>query len=465
MSERTGRAALPSMTALLKHAAQDGRFCDSPQAVVTAALRQAVDEARSVVAAASSRPAANGLVAIVERAAELLAASKRRRMDRVINATGIVLHTGLGRAPLPAAALSAIADAAAGYCNLEIDLDSGDRGRRGASVEALLRELTGCEAALVVNNNAAATLLVLAGSAAGREVVVSRGQLIEIGGSFRLPEVMSAGGARLREVGTTNKTRLDDYASAISRETALLMHVHTSNYRVVGFAEIPTTAELANLAHQNGLLLYDDLGSGAMIDVPAWRAAGEPAVVDSIRAGADVISFSGDKLLGGPQAGIILGRHDVIDRLRRHPLARALRVDKLTLAALQATLELYRDPERAAREIPTLAMLLAGAASLKKRAAALNKRLRSTCSGETFEAAEDRSYAGGGALPAWELPTFVVQWRPRSCSADEASAELRRAQPPVVARVRDDAVLFDVRTLTDADLEHVVSAVRHLVRK
>jgi len=449
------------MTSLLEAARGDDRFAGAAARQLSDVLTSAVSEARELVGDEAEAPSTARLL---DRAAELLGSAQRQMLMRVVNATGVVLHTNLGRAPLAREAIEAIAATAAGYCNLELELESGERGRRGANIEAMLRELTGCEAALVVNNNAAATLLVLAALATGREVIVSRGQLVEIGGSYRLPEVMAAGGAVLREVGTTNKTRLSDYRDAISVRTALLMRVHASNYRICGFAEAPSSAELAGLSRESGVPFYDDLGSGAIADVAEWRAAGEPIVADSLAAGADLISFSGDKLLGGPQAGIILGRADLIERIRKHPMTRALRVDKMTIAGLQATLELYRSPERAARAIPVLAMLKADIAELERRAEALASRLRAARKGDSFEVGREESFAGGGSLPAWPMATCVVRWRPADLTAAEAARGLRLGTPPVIARVRDGAVLFDVRTLVEADFPLIEALLADLTR-
>ncbi|GJQ25069.1 MAG: L-seryl-tRNA(Sec) selenium transferase [Phycisphaerae bacterium] len=461
---------LPSMTALLKAASERGDLKQASRRVLTDALRDALDAVRHRIASVSVDRDSPGATAggtwiesILADAAARLAARRTPRLARVINATGIILHTGLGRSALGDAAVQRLTEAA-GYCNVEVDLDSGERGRRGLYAEQLLRELTGAEAALIVNNNAAATMLVLHGLARGREVIVSRGQLIEIGGSFRLPEVMSAGGAILREVGTTNKTHLRDYETAIVERTALLMHVHTSNYRVVGFSECPAAAELAALAHARGLVFFDDLGSGALIDDDLWRLANEPTATASLRAGADVAAFSGDKLLGGPQCGILLGKSSIIDKLRQSPMARALRVDKLTLAALEATLELYLDPARARSEIPTLARLTETIESVEARARrlcdALHAALGARLGRDAFTAQRDDSFAGGGSLPAWPLPTAVVCWAPpNDRPVDAWSRRLRLGSPPVLARVQGDRVLFDLRTVREAEQAEIVTAV------
>lgn len=453
-------ARIPSMTTLLQAVEKVAGLASEPRPVVTAALRDAVSALRRRVQEGSASAADCAAAPILAAAAELIDARRVQRLVRVINATGVVLHTGLGRSVLPAAALERINNVAAGYCSLEIDLATGRRGQRGAHLERLLREITGAQAALVVNNNAAATMLALRGLARGKEVIVSRGQLIEIGGSFRLPEVMVAGGATLREVGTTNKTHLRDYEAAIGEKTAMIMHVHTSNYRVVGFSENPDTGALSELAHRHTLLMFDDLGSGALLDDTLWTAADEPTVAESLRRGADIVSFSGDKLLGGPQAGILLGRREIIDQLRRDPMARALRVDKLTIAALEAVLELYHEPERAKCEIPLLAGLTESPASLKRRAEVLVDRLRAAVPGGAFTVQEDESFAGGGSLPAWPLPTAVIRWQPaESVSVDDVTRRLRLGEPSVLCRVHEGAVYLDLRTIAEREYEALVAAV------
>ena len=357
-------------------------------------------------------------------------------LRRVLNATGVLVHTNLGRAPLAAEALAQVVETARGYSNLELDLSSGSRGSRQDHVASLLRRLTGAEAALVVNNNAAAMLLALAALAEGREVIVSRGELIEIGDGFRIPDVLARSGARLVEVGTTNRTRARDYERAIGTDTAVLLRVHQSNFRVVGFAEQPRVEELAAIASRHGLPLVDDLGSGVIDPIP-----GEPTVRDSP---ADLVCFSGDKLLGGPQAGIVVGRAELVERLRRHPLQRALRADKLSLAALEGTLRLYLDaPER----IPVLRMLRQDATTVRARA----ERLASLTGGSVEETV---GRVGGGALPLAELPSFA-------CALDESlAAPLRRGEPPVLGIVRDGKLLLDCLALADDEVDSVAQAVR-----
>ena len=367
-----------------------------------------------------------------------LAAARAPRLRRVLNATGVIVHTNLGRAPLAAAALEQVAEAARGYSNLEYDLDAGKRGSRQAHVSDLLRRLTGAEAALVVNNNAAAVLLALAALAEGRDVLVSRGELIEIGDGFRIPEVLVRSGARLREVGTTNRTRAADYERAITAETSVILRVHQSNFRVVGFTEQPRLDELADVAQTHELVLVDDLGSGALFDL-----GDEPTARASLAAGSHLVCFSGDKLLGGPQAGIVVGRAELVERLRRHPLQRALRADKLTLAALEGTLRVAAE---APDDVPVLRMLREPAEAVRARA----ERLAALVGGDVEQTV---ARAGGGALPLAELPSFA-------CAVEEElAARLRAAEPPVVGIVRDGRLLLDCRTLRDADLDELATAV------
>jgi L-seryl-tRNA(Ser) seleniumtransferase len=415
---------------------RDARFAGEPRELVVEGARAALARAREAIRAGTDP---GDVAAIVEAKLE---AARRPSLRRVLNATGVVVHTNLGRAPLADAALTRVHEVGRGYSNLEYDLSRGGRGSRQTHTTAILERLTGAEAALVVNNNAAAVLLALAALAEGREVLVSRGELIEIGDGFRIPDVLGRSGARLVEVGTTNRTRAADYDRAIGPDTAVILRVHQSNFRVVGFTEQPTVAELAEVARRKGLPLVDDLGSGAFA-----RFEDEPSARESLAAGADLCCFSGDKLLGGPQAGIVVGRSDLVERLRRHPLQRALRADKLTIAALEGTLALYLDPERAAREIPVLQMLLEPPSAVRARA----ERLAAAVGGEVEETI---ARAGGGALPLAEIPSFA-------CAVEETLAEpLRAADPPVVGVVRDGRLLLDCRTLTDADAEEAAAAVR-----
>ncbi len=371
-----------------------------------------------------------------------LTSARAPALRRVVNATGVIVHTNLGRAPLPEGALERVLEVGRGYSNLEYDLVEGSRGSRQDHVTAILRRLTGAESAIVVNNNAGAMLLALAALAEEREVLVSRGELIEIGDGFRIPDVLVRSGARLVEVGTTNRTRAADYEHAVNESTALLLRVHQSNFRVVGFTEQPSLAELAAVARRHDLPLLDDLGSGALLDLPD-----EPTVQASLASGADLVCFSGDKLLGGPQAGIVVGRADLVERLRRHPLHRALRADKLGLAALEGTLLLYLDPARALREVPVLRMLHEDATVIRARAA----RLADAVGGEVEETV---ARVGGGALPLAELPSFA-------CAVEETlAAPLRAHEPPVIGIVRDGRLLLDCRTLSGDEVDEVAAAVR-----
>ncbi len=420
-------------------------------------VREAILAARDEISLKNISTDTEDLLSMVEREVE---ERMKPSFRRVINATGVVVHTNLGRSILPAPAIEALHTAAAHYSNLELDLEDGSRGSRQMHVRRILCELTGAESALVVNNNAAAVLLALTTHARGREVIVSRGQLIEIGGSFRLPEVMAQSGARLVEVGTTNKTYLEDYRRAITSETAVIMRAHPSNYRIVGFTADVELKELAALAHEYGLVMLDDLGSGVYLDLSRFGISREPTIRDSLRDGADLVCFSGDKLLGGPQAGIVLGREDLVEAMARHPLARAVRADKLTVAALEATLRLYLDPERALAEIPTLAMLTADPETLRGRAQRLADELASACPHLRTEVGEDVSRAGGGSLPMEDLPTWVVAVDSPDIKVNRLEESLRHQDPPVLGRIKDDRLLLDVRTIRDEEIPLVVEVFR-----
>jgi L-seryl-tRNA(Ser) seleniumtransferase len=426
------------------------------RAAVADWLRDVLQKARTgdVEALAEDADAIEQKVVLdLHQAASDAASSELRE---VINATGIVIHTNLGRAPLAQKAIEAM-NQVAGCANLEVDLAQGQRGRRGASVEQLCREVTGAEAALVVNNCAAATLLTLQTLAAGRRVVISRGQLIEIGGSFRLPDVFRQAGVELHEVGTTNRTHLSDYADAIGPETAAVLRVHPSNYRVTGFCKSVGIAELVELCSKHQIPLIDDVGSGCLYDLARYGLAEEPLVGDSLRAGADLVIFSGDKLLGGPQCGIVLGRAEIVARLRSNPLARALRVDKLTLAALQATLQIHR-AERAFDEIPVLRQLALAESAIRTRAERLVELLRQKSSRpERYSVQAVASAPGGGSLPDQTLPSWAIAIA--SHSADHVSRRLRLGRPAVFARVQEDCTLIDLRTVRPEDEDRLVSRI------
>ena len=422
---------LPSVDRLLA----DEVLAAAPRPLATTAARTAVEQARKTIQA-GGEPGD-----LVEAARAELGRLVSPALRRVLNATGVIVHTNLGRAPLGADTIRALTDIATNYSTLEYSLADGTRGSRGAYLEHALAILCGAEAATVVNNNAAAVLLALAALADGREVVVSRGELVEIGDGFRIPDVLSRSGARMVEVGTTNRTRVVDYERAIGPDTALLLRVHQSNYRIVGFTESVPTRELAQISRRAGLWLVDDLGSGSLADV-----GDEPTAASSLAAGADLVCFSGDKLLGGPQAGIVVGRAELVERLRRHPLQRALRADKLTLAALEGTLALHQDPERARAQIPVLRMLDEPVEAVRERA----ERLAGLVGGEVEETV---ARVGGGALPLAELTSAA-------CAIEEAlAAPLRLGDPPVLGIVRDGRLLLDARTLTDTEVDEAARAV------
>ncbi len=455
--------SIPSISQLLEHERIKAWLEKLPRTVVVEALQSAVDTIRRTLLKEAGREqnvdARDHRSEAIGLAHEKLLSQSTSSLRRVVNATGVVLHTGLGRAPLCTEAIRAVTQCASSYSNLELDLATGNRGHRAVHVAGLLAEITGAEAATVVNNNAAATLLILNTLANGCEVIVSRGQLVEIGGSYRLPEMMAASGARLREVGTTNRTRISDYEQAINDNTAALMRVHTSNYRVVGFSEETAIEQLTALGHKHNKLIIDDLGSGALFDLGSIGLPSEPDVATSIAAQSDVICFSGDKLLGGPQAGLILGRREIIRRIEANPLMRTYRVDKLTLAALEATLRQYRDPKHASATIPSLALTSTPISELRQKARKLCRMLRAACPTDSFEVVSDWSVAGGGSLPLKEIETRCVAWSPKNRSVEDTLTALRSAAPPIVARAKSEQVVFDVRTLLATDLQAICAAV------
>jgi L-seryl-tRNA(Ser) seleniumtransferase len=525
MEDTTRQAlrALPAVEELLNHAAAARLLEKYPRTQVVEAVRSALEAARLQILAAAggddagtagttapgdiaapAGPAVPGGLAapagltptpedLLTRAAVLLEEWALPGLRPVLNLTGVVIHTNLGRAPLSEAAVEQVVQVARSYSNLEYDVEAGARGSRESHVEDLLTRLTGAEAGFAVNNNAGAVLLLLMALASGREVLVSRGQLVEIGGSFRLPDIMRAGGVRLVEVGTTNRTRVEDYEAAITAETALLLRVHTSNYRIMGFTEEADLGELVGLGRSRGVIVADDLGSGALHDLDAFR--GEPTVAASLRAGVDVVCFSGDKLLGGPQAGILVGRREIIERLRKHPVARALRLDKMTLAALEATLRAYQDPERARRDIPVVRSLTRTSAETVALAGRLLAAIdRRSAGGFILEVEESSARAGGGSMPLTEVPSHAVRIRfpelpidggapggtarpagaaggpggsggeaaaPTGATPTVAALEnaLRHAPTPVIARVSQDSLHLDVLALDERDLDAVADSV------
>ncbi len=462
MDEADGRRRLPPVDAILSKNELTEPIRRHGRLAVRRAVRRVLQDIREGIGRPTSDPPPD-LPVIVRRSLEILERD-RRSLRPAINATGILLHTGLGRAPIAAEAVAAVAEVAASYSNLELDLESGARGRRTSGIAGLLRELTGAAAATAVNNNAGATVLALRALASGREVIVSRGQLVEIGGSFRLPEIFEVSGARLREVGTTNKTRLSDFRAAIGLETAAILRVHPSNYRIVGFTEQPELIELVELAHAHGLWAIDDIGSGAIRPDDPPGVEGEPTASEAIAAGADLVLFSGDKLLGGPQCGIMVGGREAIGRIEVDPLMRALRLDKMTLAALEATLRLALDPAHARDRIPLWSMITTPAAELESRANALASRL-STEFGLSAAAVASEAYIGGGSAPIRPIESAAVAIAPPfplPGGESDFAAALRAGDPPVVARVRKGRVLLDLRTIPRELEPRLLDAIRAL---
>lgn len=455
-------SVLPSVEALLTtpEAQSLSERCSGEW--VKSSARAAIEELRSEIRSGevicSDRAGAVSTCLALMR--ESVEGRLRPSLRRVINATGIVLHTGLGRAPLPRAALRQVLEVGGGYCNLELDLENGDRGDRTSHVERLLCDLSGAEAAAVVNNNAAAVLLCLNTLAFGKEAVVSRGQLIEIGGSFRIPDVMARSGAQMVEVGTTNRTHLRDYEEAVGERTGVLLSVHPSNFRVRGFTSEVGLEDLAALGRRTGVAVVHDLGGGAIVDLRSYGLPYEPLVGDSVRAGVDVVTFSGDKVLGGPQAGVVVGRRKPVEAMRRNPLMRALRCDKLTYAALEATLRLHLNPRRLVREHPTLRMLTDTPGTLRRRARRILKGLGGLEDRLAIQVEDSTGYAGSGTLPLEEIPSVAVFLQPKEASATGLARRLRTGEPPVVGYVREGRVCLDVRTVRDDEVGRLVEGVR-----
>lgn len=447
---------IPKVDELLTLAEETGRMAAMTDVIPPAAVRDAI---RDELEALRGNILAGDLTELPEKKAILDAACTRAygeqcsSLRRVVNGTGVVLHTNLGRSLLSWQAVSAVEEVARNYSTLEYDVDSGSRGSRHDHIDNLLASVTGAEAAMVVNNNAAAVLLILSAMGKGGEVITSRGELVEIGGSFRIPEIMTQCGCTLREVGTTNKTHLFDYEDAIGPETRALLRVHTSNYRIVGFSERPGLAELVELGRKHDLPVIEDLGSGSLVDLTAFGIHGEPTVQQSVKAGVDVISFSGDKLLGGPQAGLILGKRAYIEKLKRHPLARALRVDKMTIAALRETLYAYQDPAWAKCNIPVLRMLGASGEELRGRAEKLRLALEGF--GCAARVVETEGQVGGGSCPTQLLKSWAVAVDPGKLTADQLAEALRRPYPHIIGRISQGQYLLDVRTLTDDDFSAI----------
>ncbi|MFC1504326.1 L-seryl-tRNA(Sec) selenium transferase [Spirochaetota bacterium] len=456
---------IPSVTEILKFPEIASLIDKNPRSMVIDSIHTVLDglrkELKTMKNISKDKKSLISETHLVRKIREGLVKDTTMNLKRVVNATGIILHTGLGRAVLAKKAMEAIS-ALKGYCNLEIDIESGERGSRNSHVEKLICKLTGAERAAVVNNNAAAILLVLNTFAEDKEVVISRGQLIEIGGSFRLPEVMMQSRAVLREVGTTNITKLADYERAINENTAFLMHVHCSNYQIRGFSESVPVKDLVALGKKNKIPVIDDIGSGAFLDYSKYGITHEPTVQESIAAGVDIATFSADKLLGGPQAGIIAGKEKYIEKIKKNPLTRALRVGKLTLVTLEATLRLLFDEEKLSETHPIISMLTESMGSLQKRADDLSERIKKTASNLTVMTEESISQVGGGSLPVEEIPTKVISVTSKKAPPLELAKKLRLAEVPVFTRVKNNKVLLDIRTVQKDEEDEIVKAFKSI---
>jgi len=456
---------LPGVDLLLTEALKKPDYGRVPKSVVVRAIRDILEARRNAILSASDGLATQDLSAetLLQEALKRVETLQSFNLKRVVNATGVVVHTNLGRSCLAPEAIEHVTDTAARYSNLEFDLTLGRRGSRYSAVEDILCELSGAEAAMVVNNNAGAVLLCLDTLAHGNEVIISRGELVEIGGAFRIPDVMAKSGSLLKEVGTTNRTHLRDYENAISSNTALLLKVHTSNYHIIGFTAAVSLADLVMLGNQFNLPVMEDLGSGNFIDLSTYGLMAEPTVQASVAAGAHVVTFSGDKLLGGPQAGLIVGRKTIIDRIKANPLTRALRIDKLTLAALEATLHLYRDPATTMDRIPTVRMLLMQKPEIEHRARELAGLLAHLKIPRlSTHLCELPSKAGGGSLPLLELPSCCLGIKIEGLSANGIEKRMRYANPPIIGRIENDLFLIDLRTVLDDELDTIAAALQSI---
>jgi L-seryl-tRNA(Ser) seleniumtransferase len=466
-NQQTLLRMLPGVDQLLEQIHKDTFFNDIPKTVVVNVIRQILDSRRNRILAADPDITESSLSVAQIKEGVKKAATKAMtpNLKPLINATGVVVHTNLGRSLVPAVVLENLAQIAGRYSNLEYDLGAGRRGSRYSNVEDILCEISGAEAGLVVNNNAAAVLLCLETLARGKAVIVSRGELVEIGGSFRVPDVMAKSGGILKEVGTTNRTHLHDYENALDENTALMLKVHRSNYSVIGFTAEVSLKELVRLGTKHGLPVMEDLGSGTFIDFSKYGLAKEPTVQESVTAGVDLVTFSGDKLLGGPQAGIIVGKKKIVDHIKKNPLARALRIDKMTLAALETTLRLYRDESQAICLIPTLRMLTMDITVLAKKAARLADELNAIGGSRIeIDQVELSSKAGGGALPLLELPSKCLRIKIQGLSANKLEQHMRYYTPPIIGRIENDAFVIDPRTLLDDDLPIIRSAFKKLLK-
>jgi L-seryl-tRNA(Ser) seleniumtransferase len=462
---------LPAVDEVLKEKIAQQWLENHPRVLVLDAIRTALAARRKAVLQATDQDSVRKLdeqffspAAILDHAGDILKQLSEPSLHPVINATGVVVHTNLGRSILSEKAVERIVEVSRSYSNLEYDIAAGERGKRYVHVEGILMRLTGVEAATAVNNNAAAVLLCLNTLASGKEVIVSRGELVEIGGSFRIPDVMERSGAKLREVGTTNKTHLKDYEKAINENTGLLLKVHTSNYKIVGFTKEVSPEELVALGKKHNLPVMWDLGSGSFVDLSTYGAGDEPTVQQAVDSGVDVLTFSGDKLLGGPQAGMILGKKAYLDPIRSNPLARALRIDKLTLASLDATLSQYLDMEKAVREIPTLWMLTQPLSEIERKAKLMADALNNISNNElSITIQDDTSQSGGGALPTGNFPTKTVCIRHERLSENQIELRLRLGKPHIITRIKEGMVIFDPRTLNDEEIYQIIGAVKKIL--
>ncbi len=449
---------LPSVDEVLKSDLGKRLLEEFPRRYVLSAIREVLDLRRKeVLEGIATDVSLEGLSTDIALKSQRLSSPS---LVPVINATGIVIHTNLGRSVLSAEVMDNVTRAATSYSNLEYDLAAGRRGKRHAHTRRLLREITGAEDGFAVNNNAAAVFLCLSALAKGREVIVSRGELVEIGGSFRVPDVMVQSGALLKEVGTTNKTHLHDYESALGEATSLILKVHKSNYRIIGFTEEVPLERLVGLGHGRGVPVMCDLGSGCLISLRPYGIHSEPTVQEVLKSGADIITFSGDKLLGGPQAGLIVGKKEFIEKIQKHPLARAVRIDKLTLAALEATLMEYADEEHAKESIPTVKMLLEDPKRIRERAKKIAGLIRREIRDAAIEVIEDSSQAGGGSLPEVNFPTYAVSIKPAGISANQFEERLRKGNPAIIARIKGDSLLVDARTVSDGEITALAKAIK-----
>ncbi|OAA91652.1 L-seryl-tRNA(Sec) selenium transferase [Clostridium ljungdahlii] len=447
---------LPKIDELLKENIVNNELNFTMRKIVVETLRETIDNYRELILSGSIDEYSKEN--ILKSFLELLEEKKGSKFKKVINAAGVIIHTNLGRSLLAKKALENVVNVADNYNNLEYDLKKGQRGSRYSHVEELIKKVTGAEAAMVVNNNAAAVMLVLNTLCKDKEAIVSRGQLVEIGGSFRVPDVMSFSGARLVEVGTTNRTHLYDYDNNINENTGVLLKVHTSNFKILGFTEDVSLEELVKLGYENKMPVVEDIGSGTLIDFSKYGFTHEPTVQESIKKGVDVVTFSGDKMLGGPQAGIVIGKKVYIDKMKKNQLTRALRIDKMTLAALEGTLKYYLDEKEAVENIPTLHMILSQKSDHKKRAQRLKKKLQSKIKNFKFELEEDYSIVGGGSMPTEKIDTYIIKVESDKFSPQELEKKLRENKTPIIIRISNNEVILDVRTIFDKDFDIIVNA-------